>query len=114
MKCSFMQGFSSVSETTQITTDSCSVWLMSGVQSRIIEKYFCLLDVTHHFKNDLAAHQINQFILYAVTEVAGVTRGTFLDPVKVLFHYCVKLSHQFDLFEEIAIRWHLQCFCTPP
>lgn len=30
----------SISDTTLMTTDSCSVWLMSGVQSRIIAKNF--------------------------------------------------------------------------
>ncbi len=45
IKCSLIWGFS-ISDNTLITTDNCSVW--SGVQSRIIEKKNCLLDVIHY------------------------------------------------------------------
>ena len=47
IKCSLIWGFS-ISDTTLMTIDNCSVWLISGVQSRIIEKkdFACLMSST--------------------------------------------------------------------
>lgn len=41
MKCSFIWGFSS--DTIRITTDNCSVWLISWVQSKITEQNFAYI-----------------------------------------------------------------------
>ena len=72
IKCSVIWGFS-ISDTTLMTTDNCSVWLISGVQSRIIEKKLCVLDIIHYGRYDFAAQQINYLILHMMAKVAVVT-----------------------------------------